>query len=488
MREDILEPEPIPGVTVNGRVLIAVEDEEVSRRVRQEVAGEGLPIVTAQSSEGVMRAIENEDPAAVVLDERFAGGTGEEVLRRIHAARPALPVVWLAASSEATSVHKGLAAGAVDFAPQPLHPTRLVTVVRNAIARGCLETRVFHLTRELRHDQGVDRLLGRCEAMRETLRLLRRAAGQDFPVLLEGEVGTGRERAARAVHASGRCRSAPFVSIPCEARAAGELEAELFGVDPPESGPPRAPRRGRLEEVDGGTCFLSEIGASSRAVQEGLLRLLREGVVTRIGGSRARAVRVRLLASTARDLREAVASGTFSRPFYEALSTFPIRLPALREREGDVALLARSFCDRFAAKHGKSLEGIEDDAMRILESHDWPGNVGELERVIERSVLLETRPRLTVASLPPEIVTLAGRPDHRSLSLLPLVMNSKEDIVCFDEEERRIILRALELTSWNVQEAAQRLGIGRATIYRKIDRYDLRRFRPPRAGSVPARG
>jgi DNA-binding NtrC family response regulator len=392
--------------------------------------------------------------------------------------------------------------GAVDYLPKSADQTRLVTSIGNAIKHAELLQRVDSLTSELRKDDGVDAILGRSDAMADAVGLLRRAAQSDVTVLIQGESGTGKELAARAIHAESHRKSGPFIAINCGAIPEGLIESELFGHEKGAFTGATATHQGCFERADGGTIFLDEIGELRPDLQVRLLRVLQDSCVQRVGGTTVRRVNMRVVAATNRDLKTEALAGRFREDLYFRLAVFPVGLPALRDRTGDIELLTEAFLEKFSARYSKRLAGLTDEAAAALDGFAWPGNVRELENIIERAVILEDGEMISLESIPTDITSLregasapsadspscsagngisngAGVPnDPAAMQSLSAVTTETaatlDEIAPFAEEERRIILRALQAARWNVQEAAERLELGRATIYRKIERYGLR--------------
>ncbi len=449
------------------------------RLVERELRMEGIETVSAVSGADALRVVDEESPAAVVLDLLLPDGDGKDLLSRLTAERPDLPVVVLTVQDAVDEVVECMRRGAVDFIHKPFDRARLVASVRNAVTQGSLRRRLAHLADALRSGEGFGALLGGSAAMQRALELLRRASESDVTVLLEGESGTGKEVAARAIHAEGPRRAGPFVAVNCGAIPEGLIESELFGHERGAFTGAVAMRLGCFESADGGTLLLDEVGDLRADLQVRLLRVLQERRIQRVGATATRAVDVRVVAATNRDLRSEVAAGRFREDLYYRLAVFPVRLPPLRDRDGDVPLLAAEFRRRFAARHRRPAAAFTPEAARALAAFPWPGNVRQLENAVERAVILEDGPAVSLASLPDEVVI-----GHEGAA--PVIGDGTgpapgpaadpagaAGIVPLDDEERRIILRALSLTGWNVQEAAQRLGISRATIYRKIERYGI---------------
>jgi transcriptional regulator with PAS, ATPase and Fis domain len=300
------------------------------------------------------------------------------------------------------------------------------------------------------------------------LELVRHVARTDATVLVRGESGTGKELIARAVHANSARRYFPIVPVNCGAIPESLLESELFGHEKGAFTGAQQRRKGKVEMADGGTLFLDEVGAIPPKMQVDLLRVLESKELTRLGGSRPVKVDFRVICATNDDLEKAVKQGTFREDFYFRVNVFTIEIPPLRERRGDIPLLARHFVERFARQMDKRITGISAAAMELLVAHDWPGNVRELSNAIERAMVVGT---------PPEI-----RPDDLPLRA-PRASGASIGDVSLAELERRHIADVLERTAWNISRTAEILDVDRATVYNKIKRYGLERHEPDRGSS-----
>ncbi|MCE9636594.1 MAG: sigma-54 dependent transcriptional regulator [Planctomycetes bacterium] len=465
------------------KVLIIDDDPIALRMVAIHLRDAGIQTIAASTSAEALRAMPSDDVRAVVLDLMLPDVVGTSLLERLCADWPGIPVVMLTANGALDDAVECMRRGACDFVQKPYEIARLTASVRNALTQGVLRARVDTLSRELRGGQGFATILGRSPALRRAVELLRRASQSDVTVLIEGESGTGKEVAARAVHAESSRRDAPFVGVNCGAIPETLIESELFGHEKGAFTGAQAVRKGVFEQAEGGTIFLDEIGELRTDLQVRLLRVLQERVVTRVGGDAPRGVNVRVLVATNRDLRSEIAGGTFREDVYYRIAVFPVRLPALRERDGDVELLSTAFLERFAARHRRAIRGFTPDALAALVAWRWPGNVREMENTIERAVILEDGDLISLASLPDAVVcggvdtgvpprhsepAAVGAPPPPSTADAP-----GDECVPLDEMERRAISRALESTGGNVQAAAVRLGVSRATIYRKAERYRL---------------
>ena len=454
------------------RVLLVDDDPAILKVVAMELKREGIATIPASTGAEALRAAADEAPEAIILDLSLPDAAGKDLLARFRKDLPGTPVVMLTAADRVEDVVECMRLGAADYVSKPFERARLLASVRNALETAALRGRVESLARELRRGEGFDAILGGSPATRKSVELLRRAAATEVTVLLEGESGTGKEVAARAVHAEGPRRTGPFVAVNCGAIPEGLVESELFGHEKGAFTGAVAARRGRFEEADGGTLFLDEVGEIRPDLQVRLLRVLQDRAVQRVGGTGTRPVDVRVMAATNRDLKAALANGGFREDLYYRLAVFPVRLPALRERDGDAALLADAFLARFSARHRRPGRAFSPEARRALAAHAWPGNVRELENVVERAVLMEDGETISLASLPDAVVDALAAPAARPPAPGAAVAPPRPDeIRPLEEEERRLVLRALEATGGNIQEAATRLRISRATIYRKMERW-----------------
>ena len=459
--------------TFTGKVLLVDDDPRLLALVGAYLEEAGFDVVPTGSGTLALAALRREEPAVVVLDLGLPDIPGKKLLPMIRAEQPGTSVIMFTAREDFEDVVECMQLGAVDYLPKSADRTRLVTSIRNAMKQAELQARVASLTSELRKGDGFAAIVGGSTAMQRTLGFLRRAAQSDVTVLVEGESGTGKELAARAIHAESERRSGPFVAINCGAIPEGLIESELFGHEKGSFTGAVAARQGCFERADGGTIFLDEIGELRSDLQVRLLRVLQDSCVQRVGSSSVRKVNMRVIAATNRDLRAEVKAGRFREDLYFRLAVFPIVLPPLRDRSGDVEILAQTFLEKFSARHKKPIHGFATEALRLLAVCKWPGNVRELENIVERAVILEDSDEISLGSIPLEVYS-DGNGHSDGFPAASGITVDPASVIPFSEEERRIILRALRAAKWNVQEAAARLRLGRATIYRKIELYNLR--------------
>ncbi len=322
------------------------------------------------------------------------------------------------------------------------------------------------LRTELEANHSFGEIIGKNKKMQHLFTQIQTAAAGTVTVLIQGETGTGKELVARSIHDNSPRKIGPFVAINCAAIPAELIESELFGHERGAFTGAIAQQIGKFEQANTGTLFLDEIGDMPPALQAKLLRVLEEREFQRIGGTKTISIDIRVLTATHRDLADPAKKDAFRSDLYYRLAAFTIRIPPLRERREDIAILAHHFLKRYATAAEKTIRTISTDALQMLKQHDFPGNVRELKNAIESAVLSETTDLLQPQSLPSYLTqegtqaTTEGSAD--TTTILPL-----------DEVERRAIVRALKVTGGNMSDAAQRLGIGRNTLYRKLEKYNL---------------
>lgn len=454
------------------RILLASGDSPLVARVRDGLHGSGVELLLAGGAAEVPRLIDRERVGALVIDPRLESGRGPELLERVVAARPELPVIWLAPEELAGEALRG---GAFDFVDPEHVGLRLRTVLRNALAHGRLTRNLNQLVRDRRREAGFATLVGGSPGMQRAKRLMEAAAQKDVAALFVGEPGVGKRDAARALHVESARASRPFVAIPCASLAPDCLGHELFGR--------AGERAGAFEEASGGTVFLEDVDRLGADAQHRLLEVLQASYVRRIGDTHSTPVSARVLASTTVRPEDWAASGV-REDLQFRLAVYPIELPPLRERRSDVEQLALLHLDRFAARKGDGASArMQPQALAAIAAYDWPNNLPELESAVERAALAAGGAAIDVDHLPTCVrEALATADDAADLRLVqrgasdPLAeLATKDDVRPFEEQEQRILEHALKCTNWNVLETARRLRIGRATVYRKIERFGLRR-------------
>jgi DNA-binding NtrC family response regulator len=448
-------------------VLIADDQADVLEALRLLLKAEGYRTVTAHVPEGVFALLEREQADAALIDLNYtrdttSGREGMDLLSRIRALDPTLPVIVMTAWGSVEKAVDAMRLGARDFIEKPWDNARLLTTLRTQVELG----RALRIGQRLEQENqllrksGLPDLIAESAAMRPVLELMERIAPSDANVLVMGEHGTGKEVVARWIHAASGRSDKALVVVNVGGLSEGVFESELFGHVKGAFTDAKTDRAGRFELADGGTLFLDEIANIGFSQQARLLRVLQAGELERVGSSQTRRVDVRLIAATNADLRAEVAAGHFREDLLFRLNTIEIRLPPLRDRREDILPLAQYFLKRHATRYGKQRFGFSEEALQALKAYDWPGNVREVDHAVERAVLLARLPTIQSEDLALAAVPVrAGAPPGGDTSLESL--------------EREAIRQALSRHDGNVSLAAKALGLSRSALYRRLQRYGL---------------
>ena len=452
--------------------ILLVEDKESLRRVlRLTLENAGYSVTEAADARIAINEIAAAPHRIVLTDLRMPNGSGLDVLHAARAADGGVPVIVMTAFGSIDEAVQAMKDGAHDFLQKPVDSNHLLLLVERALEQARLRTENILLREEWSRRYGFPRILGESEAIKRTVAETQRVATTETNVLLLGESGTGKELFARALHHLSNRREKPFVAINCAAIPETLIENELFGHERGAFTGANDRRLGKFELAAGGTVFLDEIGELPLAVQGKLLRAIEEKTIDRIGGKASLPVDVRVVAATNKDLKAAVDKNEFRGDLFFRLAVFPIEIPALRQRDNDVLLLAREF----AAKLGKELRGREatlsEDSLRALQAHHWPGNVRELENAIERACILTD-----TMVLEPKDLGLVQHGEEVSEGFQSLDLHGTLSEVtqrAIRSVERRKIQVALEANDNNKARTAEELGVSYKTLLTKLKDYDL---------------
>jgi DNA-binding NtrC family response regulator len=471
---DVRTPDSSLGILPSaGDVVALVEDDPTTRLLtRTWLEGAGYT-VKEYDSERAVRDAAGPMPTVACVDLGLGEQSGFDVMSYLRERDPELPTIVVTAEREVETAVAAMRAGAYDYLTKPVDRDRLLHSVRRACERRRLIDRVKNLQSELGTSPLTGAVVGAGAAMSELSRQVERVIESDVAVCLLGESGTGKELVARAIHRGGPRRSAPFVAINCAAIPASLQESELFGHERGAFTGAIQTRLGCFERARGGTLLLDEVGEMSPATQAVLLRTLQERTVRRVGGNQEIPVDVRIVCATHRDLRGEVDAGRFREDLYFRLVVYPIRLPPLRERVEDIPELVVHFLEKLRARAAHSIRGLSSEALDALARHPWPGNVRELENVIHRSVLACRGEEIGLGDLPPDMRTQAPRAGALQRESSEELLGVDEEVIPLRELEQRAIRKALRLTRGSVGRAAKLLGIGRATLYRRLAELDL---------------
>jgi two-component system, NtrC family, nitrogen regulation response regulator NtrX len=414
-------------------------------------------------------------PHLVFMDVKMAGIDGLEALKKLREQDPGAIVVMISGHATIQTAVEATQHGAYDILEKPLDTDRILVTLRNALAHLDLHEENTRLRDAVRSKFEI---VGTSYAIRAVIEKIERVGKTPARVLITGENGTGKELVARAIHGQSTRAQAQFVEVNCAAIPSELIESELFGHMKGSFTGAVADRAGKFEQAHGGTLFLDEIGDMSLAAQAKVLRVLQDGVVTRIGGSKPIQVDVRVLAATNKDVEAEIAAGRFREDLFYRLNVVPIHVPPLRERREDIPLLVGHFISQLAGPGGLAPRAMSDDAVNRLTQLEWPGNVRELRNTIERLLILSSGPRITAE----DVDRLVGRRADASEGGLGSLL----DVPTFEEfkhaAERAYLVAKLRAFDWNVSETARALDMPRSNLYKKIERYALSR----EGGGIPA--
>ena len=440
----------------SGNILIVEDERNLRRVIAAWLEGEGFATQTAEDAEEALTLFARQPPDLVLTDHRLGQGkSGLDLMRELKAQVPALPVIIVTAYGNVEHAVEAMQAGADHYLTKPVEEADLVALVRNLLNRSGHQLPTHQPERNF----GI---IGNSRAVLELLHTIELVAPAPSTVQITGESGTGKELVARALHNASPRAEEPFVAVNCAALPGELIESELFGYEKGAFTGAQQARAGKLEEAGEGTLFLDEVGEMPLPMQVKLLRALQERELTRLGSHRPIPLRARLVTATNRDLQRDVAEGRFREDLFYRLKVIPIHLPPLRERPDDIPLLARHFLDRFGHQLGRKPPTLAADAVAALQAYHWPGNIRELENVLERSAVLTRGDTIGAAELPREVQAPAPAVDPADLGThhLPTI-------------ERQVVLDAMEKTDWNQSRAAVMLGISRKQLRTKMKNLGL---------------
>jgi two-component system response regulator AtoC len=449
-------------------ILVIDDEHAITQSLKYRLQHLGYEIETASDAQQALEHLQAKDFGLVLLDVRMPHGSGLDMITPIRRISPDTVIIVITGYGTFDMVVQAMKLGAVDFITKPFDPERLNIAVRNAFECRRLTAENASLRKAIEHRHPPEILIGTSPAILELHRLIGKVAETDSTVLISGESGTGKELVALALHHQNQSRTGPFVAVSCGAIAENLLESEFFGHEKGAFTGAIATRAGRFELANKGTIFLDEVGELSPNLQVKLLRVLQERSFERVGSSKTRAVDVRVISATNRDLEQEVEEGRFREDLYYRLNVIPITLPPLRSRPEDIPILIRHFLDRVNRLSTAMTTGITPEALRLLQAHQWPGNVRELENLIARVVALKESGPIDVDDLPASIrQSKKSESPAASFSFPPQGI----DLPCLIEElEHDLIEKALALSHGVKSRAAELLGLNRTTLVEKIRR------------------
>ena len=443
--------------------VLVVDDEALVRwSLKERLARDGYEVLEAATAAAALEQA-GEEVDLILLDFRLPDSDGLAVLKRVKELYPDTLVILMTAYSTIENAVEAIKLGAFHYINKPFNVDEVMLLVEKALETSRLRREVKALRTSTGREYSFKAIIGNSPAMQAVKTLLQRVAvSPASTVLLTGETGTGKDLAAKAIHYNSDRAARTFVNITCSALPEQLLESELFGHERGAFTDARQQKRGLLEMGDGGTVFLDEIGEMTPALQAKLLRFLEEKTFKRVGGLHDIRVDVRVIAATHRDLEQSVREGKFREDLFYRLQVMPILLPALRERRGDIPLLANYYVDLYNREFRKKVHGISADALRLLEGYRWPGNIRELRNAIERAMLLIDRDRIEAD----DFATL-------SRATAPAQFRLPPEGVSLDDVERQLLMQALERAGGNQTHAGQLLGINRDQVRYRVEKFGL---------------
>ncbi len=441
------------------RILVVDDEENIRTIIKRSFQKEGFIVSTASSGNEALKELSRSSFDLVITDLRMPDGDGITLLKQIHSLYPETMVMVITAYASTESAIEAMKAGAIDYIIKPINIEELRIIVRNALEKKILKEENLRLKKELYEKYSFHNLIGKSKKIKEIFSLIEKIAPTNSTVLITGESGTGKELVAKAIHYSSLRKEEPFVSINCGALPETLLESELFGHVKGSFTGAYTDKKGLFEIAHKGTILLDEISEMSLWMQVKLLRVLQEKKIRRVGGTEEKEIDVRIIASTNVDLTERIREGKFREDLFYRLNVIRINLPPLRERKEDIPLLVEHFIKIYNQKTGKNIHGINEDALKILESYPWPGNVRELENCIERAVVFETSDFITSDSID-ESIKNTVLSNSFSFPSLPVPKISEEGIDFegyIDLVRKKIIEEALEISDNEFLKASKLL-------------------------------
>ena len=450
-------------------ILIVDDDASVRRVLQMQLAEAGYTVESAANGTDARRMLLENSPKLVITDLRMPDLDGIELLRQISEAETQTTVIVITAFGSIETAVQAMRLGAYDYITKPIDYEALLLAVQRAMERQDLIDEVRNLRSALDRRYGFENIIGHSESLLRVLEMASRVAQHDSTVLIQGETGTGKELLARAIHHNSRRRNQPFVTINCGAIPKDLIESELFGFSRGAFTGAYSSKPGRIEMADGGTLFLDEIGELPMDAQVKLLRLIQHREIERVGASAPKTINVRIVAATHRDLSAMVEDGTFREDLFYRLAVVPLALPPLRERKQDIPELLEHLFRKAKEQHGMPAARLSSAVVAHFTGHRWPGNVREMENVIERMLVLSNGDLITENELPDELQRIPTTQQPATLLLqLP------EEGISLEAVERELLVRALEKFGGNQTQAARYLDISRRTLIYRLEKHGLR--------------
>lgn len=442
-------------------ILIVDDEKTIRKNLAQYLSDNYTTYIASNGNEAFEIISENSDIEVILSDVKMPEMDGIGLLDKVKSSNKNIVTIFMTGFSTIESAVDAMKKGAFDYMTKPLDLTKLEITIKNALENKNLKSENILLKQKIKSNFNTTNIIGNSEKMEVIMELIKRVSSTNATVLVQGGSGTGKELVANVIHYTSPVADGPFIKVNCSALAEGLLESELFGHERGAFTGALFMKKGRFELADGGTLFLDEIGDIPPSIQIKLLRFLQESSFERVGGTKTLRVNVRIISATNKNLEELVNEEKFRDDLFYRLKVVTIDVPSLSQRKEDIPLITEFYLKKFTNIHNKHIKDISADAMKIIESYDWPGNIRELMNCIESAVVMTLGDQITVENLPP-FITMKKRQPTR---------NSVNDNLF--EIEKQAILNALDKTGGNKAETARILEIGLRTLYRKLNQYDM---------------
>jgi DNA-binding NtrC family response regulator len=448
--------------------LLVVDDEPGARESLEVILEDDYHVLSVGSGQEALKTLQQKPINLILLDVNMPDMDGLTVLRKIKEQDEEIDVIMVSALNQARKAVDAIKLGAYDYITKPYEPEDILSTVNRVISKQKLYKELDFLRREVEESRGFDQIVSQDKAMQEIFQLIKKVALTSTNILITGESGTGKQLIARSIHRQGNRRNGPFVAINCAAIPSELMESEMFGHEKGAFTGAHTRTIGKFEHANGGTLFLDEVSVLRSDLQAKLLRVLQEREIERIGSNKPIKIDIRVISATNSNLEDAVAQGKFRQDLYFRLNVVPIPIPPLRERKEDIPLLAKHFLNKFNIALNKKVLGFSGKALDGLTRYHWPGNIRELENLIERIVVLSPgNEPIDLEDIPLEIL-IDSRQNMEDLE------PKKTGLIKIREAfERRIILNVLEATEWNQTEAAKILKVNRNTLIQKAKQFGI---------------
>lgn len=445
----------------NIQVLIVDDELIVRESMSNWLMEEGYTVDTASDGNDGLECIQSKNYDLAIFDIKMPGMDGIELLKKTKEIYPDIPILVMTAYASIDTAVQAIREGAYDYIVKPFDPENVSHIIKKAVKFKMLEKENILLRKQLEKKYGFDEIIGMSKTMEDIFKLIRTVADSEAVIMIRGESGTGKELIARAIHANSKRKYGPLIALNCGALPESLLESELFGYEKGAFTGAQYSRKGRIEMANGGTLFLDEIGDISPKTQLDLLRVLQEKIIYHLGGAKPIEIDARIVSATHCDLEKAVREGSFREDLYYRLNVVTIKVPPLRERKEDIPILTNHFLHKFSIANSRSIDNISSEAMKAIIDYNWPGNIRELQNIIEQAVVICKENEIGIEDLPDtmrNVITKTG--DETTARTL-------------DEFEKQHITKILNTNLWNISKTAKELDIDRVTLYNKIKKYKI---------------